>query len=287
MPGVIEALRGLRVVAIAAGGKHSMVLTDKGAVISFGWGEYGQLGHGDEEDDPLEAGLEPKVIEALRDVRVVAIAAGAEHSMVLANEGEVLSFGQGRYGQLGHGDEEHQLVPKVIEELRGVRVVAIAAGRGHSMVLTDEGEVLSFGQGWHGQLGNGKYEPFQLVPKVIEALRGSRVVEIAAGAYYNMVLTDGGAVLSFGHGLCGQLGHGDQKDRLVPMVIEALLGTRVVAIAAGCDHSMVLTNKGAVLSFGDGEFIGQLGHGHGPLFIRPVVTPRRISYFDDSVAFSY
>ena len=116
MPKVIEALRGMRVVAIAAGEKHSMVLTDEGSVLSFGDGREGQLGHGDGANQRV-----PKVIEALRGVRVAAIAAGSDHSMVLTDEGEVLSFGWGRDGRLGHGDEERQLVPKVIADLRALR----------------------------------------------------------------------------------------------------------------------------------------------------------------------
>ena len=113
------------------------------------------------------------MIEALRGRRVVAIAAGNKHSMVLTGKGEVLSFGDGGNGQLGHGDDKDQHEPKVIEEMRGTRVVAIAAGIKHSMVLTDKGEVLSFGRGWHGQLGHGDSEGRQLVPKVIEALKAS------------------------------------------------------------------------------------------------------------------
>ena len=85
------------------------------------------------------------MIEALRDRRVVAIAACGAYSMVLTDEGEVLSFGGGEDGQLGHGDRKDQLVPKVIEALRGMRVVAMALGSKHSMVLIDEGIVLSFG----------------------------------------------------------------------------------------------------------------------------------------------
>ena len=61
----------------------------------------------------------PRVIEALRGVRVVAVAAGCGHSLVLTDGGTVLSFGQGEDGKLGHGDQEDQLVPKVIEALRG------------------------------------------------------------------------------------------------------------------------------------------------------------------------
>ena len=70
-------------------------------------------------------------------MRVVAIAAGGDHSMVLTNEGEVLSFGSGCNRKLGHGDYKDQLEPMVIacEALRGVRVVAIAAGFHHSVML--------------------------------------------------------------------------------------------------------------------------------------------------------
>ena len=137
----------------------------------------------------------------------------------------MFSFGEGEDGQLGHGDHgdgERQLVPKVIEALRGVRVVAIAAGTYHSMVLTDGGDVLTFGYGLRGQLGHGD-EGSKPIPRVIESLRGVRVVmAIAAGAYHSMVVTDGGAVLSFGGGDDGELGHGDEEDQFEPKEIEGL-----------------------------------------------------------------
>ena len=157
---MIEALRGVPVAAIAAGSRHSMVLTHLGRVISFGNGTGGKLGHGDQEDQ-----REPKEIEALRDRRVVAIAAGYDHSMVLTDAGTVLSFGDGMRGVLGHGDHRRQQRPKEIEALRGVRVAAISAGVIHSMVLTDEGSVCSFGYGGGGRLGHGDEED-QLEPKV-------------------------------------------------------------------------------------------------------------------------
>jgi alpha-tubulin suppressor-like RCC1 family protein len=70
----------------------------------------------------------PKVIEALRGEKVVAVSAGENHSLVLTEAGAVLSFGLGDDGCLGHGDEEHQRTPKVIEALRSERVVAVAGG---------------------------------------------------------------------------------------------------------------------------------------------------------------
>ena len=52
----------------------------------------------------------------LAGVRVVGVAAGGFHSIALAADGRVFTFGSGRYGKLGHGDEENQFTPRVVED---------------------------------------------------------------------------------------------------------------------------------------------------------------------------
>ena len=136
----------------SAGGAHSLVLTEAGAVLSFGHGVDGCLGHGDDEDQRT-----PKVIEALRGERVVAVSAGNVHSLVLTEAGAVLSFGHGDDGRLGHGDEETRQdadADRGAARGAGERVVAMSAGEHHSsLVLTKARVVLSFGDGalvWAG-----------------------------------------------------------------------------------------------------------------------------------------
>jgi len=239
----------MSVIAIAAGGSHSLALTKEGAVFSFGRGIFGQLGHGNREDQ-----LNPKVIEALCGRRVVAIAAGERTSMALNADGVVYSFGWGPHGMLGHGDPSTQLVPKPIEPLRNRHVVAVSVGREHTLVLTDEGIVLSFGYGGYGLLGHGD-EKSELVPKAIEALHGRcvvaisagrRVVAISAGAEQSLVLTIDGAVLSFG---CR--GAGFRDCQYEPTVVEALRDVRAATIVVGI-RIMVLTDEGVVLSLKNG-----------------------------------
>ena len=76
-PRVIEALRGERVTAVAAGG-HSLVLTATSDVLSFGVSSTGELGHG---ADTVEVML-PTTIEALRGQTTVALAAGIDVDFV-------------------------------------------------------------------------------------------------------------------------------------------------------------------------------------------------------------
>jgi len=98
----------------------------------------------------------------------VSVTAGAYHSLAIIADGSVWSWGNGAFGQLGHGDEQNQLLPKKVEGLAGQRVVAVAAGAFHSLTLTADGAVWSWGDGEDGKLGHGD-EQMQLLPKKIEA----------------------------------------------------------------------------------------------------------------------
>ena len=257
--------RPLRVVPVAAGMDHSLFLTNDGDVLSCGDGDYGRLGHGNEEDQ-----LVPKLVAALEGRRVVQVAASGCHSLFLAEGGAVLSCGSGHNGQLGHGDKENQLTPKLVVALEGRRVVQVAAGDAHSLFLTKGGAVLSCGDGHNGLLGHGDHET-QFVPKLVAGLEGRRVVQVAAGEYHSLFLTEGGAVLSCGDGDHGPLGHGDEETQLVPKPVAALEGWCVVQVAAGGAHSLFLAEGGAVLSCGYG-CDRQLGHGDKETQLVPKVV---------------
>ena len=94
-----STLGGERAVSVSAGDFHSLALTADGAVWSWGYGEDGQLGHGDWQDQLL-----PKKVEAFAGQHVVAVSVGGTHSLALTADGAVWSWGWGTYGKLGHGD---------------------------------------------------------------------------------------------------------------------------------------------------------------------------------------
>jgi alpha-tubulin suppressor-like RCC1 family protein len=151
---------------------------------------------------------------------------------------------------LGHGDEENQVTPKLLEALRGERVAAVAAGGCHSLVLTEAGAVLSFGCGGDGRLGHGDHET-QLTPKVVEALRCERVTAVSAGLHHSLVLTETGTeVLSFVYMVVSAVAWATatyEQNQLTPKVIEALRGEQVTKVIARTHkHSLCMLRSGRV-----------------------------------------
>jgi hypothetical protein len=97
-----------------------------------------------------------------------AVAAGAMHSLVLTESGEVYAWGDNEFGQLGLGDMVVRLTPTKVEGLPKVK--AVAAGYDHSLVLTESGEVYAWGWNDYGQLGLGDTED-RLTPTKVTDLR--------------------------------------------------------------------------------------------------------------------
>ena len=94
---------------------------------------------------------------------------GATHSLALAADGALWSWGDGAFGELGHGDEQNQLLPKKVEAFAGRRVVAVSAGCSHSLAISADGAVFTCGTGERGCLGHGEDVSKQLQPKKHDA----------------------------------------------------------------------------------------------------------------------
>ena len=101
----------------------------------------------------------------------------------------------------------------------------ISAGGDHSLLLTN-GDLWSFGYGQYRQLGHNNLED-QLVPKKVEAFAGKYVQGIAAGLSHSFALLDG-ELHSFGIGLYGMLGHGDEQNQALPKKITAFDGKLIL-----------------------------------------------------------
>lgn len=88
-------------------------------------------------------------------------------------------------------------------------------GGRHSLALTTDGKVFSWGEGDDGKLGHFSRWNCDK-PRLIEALKSKRVRDIACGSSHSAAITSNGDLYTWGLGEYGRLGHGDNTTQLKP-----------------------------------------------------------------------
>jgi alpha-tubulin suppressor-like RCC1 family protein len=256
------ALTGVARTAGATGQAASR----SGQVLAWGINDLGELGDGTNAG-PQTCFEKPICSATPVEVRnlgqgVVALAAGADHSLALTESGRVMAWGVDGWGQLGDGRSAEGASINATEpiEVKALiePVVAVAAGYEHSLALTTSGRVMAWGWNGNGALGDDTFTS-RSEPVEVKGL-GERVVAIAAGGYHSLALTQGGKVMTWGWNGNGQLGDGTTSYGSSQPVEVKGLGEQVVAIAGGAYHSLALTKGGKVMAWG-GNQKGQLGDG--------------------------
>jgi alpha-tubulin suppressor-like RCC1 family protein len=236
------------VTAIAAGGSHSFAIAS-GKVYAAGW-NYGQLGVG-EKGDPWKF----TEIKSLSAKEIVAIAAGAFHTLALGANGKVYATGANRDGRLGFDDNANRETFELVASLEGITV--IAAGNFHSLALSSEGKLYASGYNKFGQLGVGDNDDRWKFAEV-KPLEGAKIVAIAAGFDHSLALDENGKVYATGDNGFGELGLGDTRKRNVWTLVGSLSDKKIVAIAAGAVHSLAFDASGKLYAAGNNSE-GQLG----------------------------
>uniref|UniRef100_A0AAY4DZ72 HECT domain-containing protein n=1 Tax=Denticeps clupeoides TaxID=299321 RepID=A0AAY4DZ72_9TELE len=213
----VVALDAQNIVAVSCGEAHTLALNDKGGqVFSWGQNKFGQLGLG--VDGPVV--LSPHLIQSLLGIPFAQVAAGGAHSFALSLSGAVFGWGSNKFGQLGLNDTNDRFFPALLKTLRSQRVVCICCGEDHTVALTKEGGVFTFGAGGYGQLGHNSTN-HEINPRKVFELMGSVVTQIACGRQHTLAfIPSSGKIDSFGLGGNGQLGTRSTCNRISPAPVK-------------------------------------------------------------------
>jgi alpha-tubulin suppressor-like RCC1 family protein len=281
VPGLKE-----KVKAIAVGGASNYALLQGGEVEAWGQNTDGELGvewnseclksnSTAEVCKPFicktgggpqlcETSAEPVVDSENHPIKgVVAIYAGNEAGYAVLESGKVLSWGSNKFGALGQpsvttsGSGAKFVPPGEVkkqaglgsEALTGVR--EISGGSHHALALLESGEVLGWGSGEEGGLGElpvghptcGGKTPCMTQAAPIKGLELVTAEAVAAGSAYSLVLS-AGQVYAFGRDSQGELANGTTTEDSTPTVVSSL-GSGVREIAAGPTHGLALVAERA------------------------------------------
>lgn len=229
------------VLQMSAGSQHIVCISRSGTVFSWGGNRKGQLG-----DGQLTSSCVPVRIAQLRHRPIVSISCGESHTLALTVGGNIYAWGDNGSGQLGVGDNTHRLRPELISDLRAARGQRISAGRQHSVVVSMNGLLFSFGSNSHGQCGWGSHIRSQNIPTVVEKLRELVSTDVCCGGSHTLILCSGESHLHlrlFGMGLnsSGQLGLGHTNNAYEPVAIRLTSPPAGFSSGPLAYHSFVFT----------------------------------------------
>ncbi|XP_054162770.1 uncharacterized protein LOC128960654 [Oppia nitens] len=230
-PKVVQFFHNIQIIQAFGGFSHTIALDSNGYVYSFGNGSYGQLGLGNNSKYNI-----PQKISLLKEP-ISQISTKYFHTLALSRDNQTLYI-WGKNPQLMKIDanclkkcsmnlrkeilnsdiySKHLLPQKVdISELNET-VIKISSGGMHSLLLTTDGSVYSFGRGLDGQLGLINVKELSS-PTKIESLCDINITDIAAGYDYSLTLDISGKLWGFGNNSDSQIGPKKQH-----MVREKLL----------------------------------------------------------------
>jgi alpha-tubulin suppressor-like RCC1 family protein len=219
-------------VDLCCGEASSGAIDLHGAVYTWGCGSFGRLGHGEETDTPL-----PREVESLGGTPCMQLAMGMTHAVVVTRKGRLFAWGQG--AGLGLLDEnDHSVVPTPREvlqpDLDKTLVTQVACGTYHSLVVTKDGELFSWGTGTEGRLGiSGSAFKTEAFPKPL-AITGGAKGWVGDPAEDNA-----------NHKKKRERGGGKEDDTNTVIAVSAggshtalLFGTAATTAAGGCDMWM-------------------------------------------------
>ncbi|XP_058422699.1 inhibitor of Bruton tyrosine kinase isoform X8 [Diceros bicornis minor] len=228
--------------------------TDPTDVYTWGDNTNFTLGHGSQNSKH-----HPELVDLFSrsGVYIKQVVLCKFHSVFLSQKGQVYTCGHGLGGRLGHGDEQTCLVPRLVEGLSGHNCSQVAAAKDHTVVLTEDGCVYTFGLNIFHQLGIIPPPSSCNVPRQMQAkyLKGRTIIGVAAGRFHTVLWTRE-AVYTMGlNG--GQLGYlldpNGEKCVTAPRQVSALHHKDITLslVAASDGATVCVTTRGDIYLFAD------------------------------------
>lgn len=249
-PEIVIDLCRKNIIEFANGSGHVVAKSKDGQTFCWGYNASGQMGNGNQDSSFF------KPMKILQGKFITDIACGEWHSLVLTSSGELYAWGYNEFGQIGNGkSNDCQLSPYKLNGFDGHKIKSISCGAYHSMALTVNGLVYSWGSNDWGQLGLPKVkESNNSVPQVINVKdhmnKPIKSSKIMCGYEHSMFLSNRGDIYAFGRNDCGQIGNGNKIMNQKVTKIETGYKFNDIALHASHNISISISNKNVIFVWG-------------------------------------
>ncbi|XP_050536531.1 uncharacterized protein LOC126902890 isoform X2 [Daktulosphaira vitifoliae] len=180
-------------------------------------------------------------------VEVIQVACGRNHSIALTTNG-VFSWGSNRYGQLGTARKGQAPYPMLVESMSNKLITCVSTGQYHSLAVSVDGKLWTWGWGVYGQLGHGSIDDCEK-PKILKFLGNEKIINAFGGYAHSIVLSNCGKVFTFGSGVFGQLGNGSTAKITSPVPVYGLPES-IKSISTAYFHNLALSDVGRLYTWG-------------------------------------
>ncbi|KAL2346262.1 hypothetical protein Fmac_000262 [Flemingia macrophylla] len=296
-PTVVSDLSKYKVVKAGAGRSHTVLVTEDGSSLAFGWNKHGQLGSGSVRNE-----IESSPVRCLVS-EVKHTACGGDFTVwhkyfVLVWDSLVAGFnfsfaliprtaGLPQYGQLGHGTDneynskdssvrlvyEPQPRPRAITALAGETIVKVACGTNHTVAVDKNGFVYTWGFGGYGRLGHREQKD-EWVPRRVDVFQNRNTLPpdaiISAGSVNSSCTAGGGQLYMWGK----LKNTGD--DWMYPKPLMDLSGWNLRCMDSGNMHHFVGADSSCI-SWGHAQN-GELGY--GPTGQKSSAVPKKVEILE-------
>eukprot|EP00794_Sanderia_malayensis_P000498 gene498-1144_t len=231
------------IVGISCGSRQSFMWTKSGKYFCYGSCGTAYSKMCDENENTLNTPL----TSSLGDLRVRQISCGSVHVVFCLQDGRCMTLGSNNRGQLGVGTKDEAKCPITIENIDAA-VIHVACGNMHTLCMTENNELFSWGYGPACGMNNDADRAMAIEFEE----KQSKLVKLQGGDSHSMALASDGRVFVWGSNNEGQLGKSTSND----LVKKPILMTEIrekgecVDISARDDTSAAVMKTGQVYLWG-------------------------------------
>ena len=262
----------VRFVDVFSGGMQHYALTANGEVWSWGYNNYGQLGHGDTANRPIAKRIDYFVTNNIQIAKIIPARPNVYDygtAFFLTTDGKVYAVGCNANGNLGNGTTTNVFTPVRCGSLTNITQVILSALPYTAMAIESNGNLWVWGYNASGQLGLG--DSTDRSTPILHPSMTNVVKAVASGGYnsagaspagHALVLRSDGTIWATGYNGYGQLGLGDTTNRTsFSQISSPVFFTDIFSGDGRYPSTGALSNQAEIYTWGYNGY-GQLGTGN-------------------------